>query len=158
MRSRRRTSGMVALTIGALALAGCGGSGVSPSPSVSAGATTVDVTVGEFAVGTSVSSAPAGDVSFAVTNTGPEDVHELVVIKTDISFIALPTDANGAVDEAVGGMEVKGEVEDIPVGTSQELTLTLEPGTYALICNIWDETEKEAHYAEGMRTEFTVTD
>ena len=118
----------------------------------------MDVTVQEFAVGTSVTSAPAGDVTFAVTNTGPDDVHEFVVIKTDLSFTALPTDANGAVDEAAGGMEVKGEIEDIPVGTSQDLTLTLEPGTYALICNIWDEAEMEAHYSEGMRTEFTVTE
>jgi uncharacterized cupredoxin-like copper-binding protein len=121
-------------------------------------AASVAVTLQEWGVGTDVTEAPAGPVTFTVTNIGPEDIHEFVVIRTDLSFIALPTDDTGAVDESGGGMVVIGEIEDIPVGTSQDLTLTLEPGEYALICNIFDPDENEAHYQMGMRTGFTVSD
>jgi hypothetical protein len=48
------------------------------------------------------------------------------------------------------------EIEDIPVGETQSVTVDLEAGNYVLICNIFDETENEAHYAEGMRIAFTV--
>jgi hypothetical protein len=38
------------------------------------------------------------------------------------------------------------------------LTVDLDAGSYALICNIVEEEEgePEAHYAEGMRADFTV--
>ena len=63
------------------------------------GGTTVDVTVQEFAVLPAQDSAPAGDVTFNVTNTGPEDTHEFVVFKTDLAPDALPTAPDGSVDE-----------------------------------------------------------
>lgn len=146
-----------------LAVVACGqGSTASPSPataaSPSSATTTVKVTLQEWAIGTEVATAPAGAISFAVTNKGPEDVHEFVVIKTDLVLTALPTDTDGAVDEAGGGMEVIGEIEDVAVGTSPELKVTLEPGAYVLICNIYDAAKKEAHYKQGMRTSFTVTE
>jgi uncharacterized cupredoxin-like copper-binding protein len=132
----------------------------TPTPPAAASpasaATTVEVKLQEWAVGTDVNTAPPGAVTFAVSNIGPEDVHEFVVIKTDLSLIALPTDANGAVNEEGGGVEVIGEIEDVAVGASEELTVTLAPGAYVLICNIYDDTEKEAHYQQGMRTSFTV--
>ena len=102
-------------------------------------------------------TAPAGSVTFQVTNDGPGDVHEFVVLKTDLDPGALPTDANGAVTEAGEGIEVVDEIEDIAVGASPELTVTLAAGKYVLLCNIYDETEKEAHYKMGMRVGFTVT-
>ena len=128
------------------------------STGCAAGAASVAVTLQEWGVGTDVTEAPAGPVTFTVTNAGPEDIHEFVVIRTDLSFIDLPTDDTGAVDEAAGGMVVIGEIEDIPVGATQDVTLTLEPGAYALICNIYDSEEGEAHYQMGMRTSFTVGD
>ena len=70
----------------------------------------------------------------------------------------MPTDANGAVEEGGEGMEVIDEVEDLPVGETQTLRLTLDAGSYALICNIWDDVEGEAHYQMGMRTAFSVTE
>ena len=147
--------GLLAL-VGLLATACAPGAGSSPAPATS-GVATVNVTLEEWAVGTDLATVPAGAVTFAVTNTGPDDVHEFVVIKTDLGLTDLPTDEAGAVDEAGGGMDVKGEIEDITVGASEDLQLTLEPGAYVLICNIYDKTEKEAHYQEGMRTSFTVT-
>lgn len=119
------------------------------------------VTVGlqEFAVSADPSSVPAGSVTFDVTNDGPDDVHEFVVIKTDLAPTDLPTDEDGAVLEDGEGMEVVDEIEDIPIGESQTLTVDLETGSYALICNILQEEPDgtlEAHYAVGMRTGFTV--
>jgi uncharacterized cupredoxin-like copper-binding protein len=147
----------VLISLAALVVGACGGPAATASPTASASPTAVAVTLQEWAVGTSVATAKAGSVKFTVTNQGPDDTHEFVVIKTDLSLIALPTDATGAVDEAGGGMEVKGEIEDVLVGTTQDVTLTLPAGAYVLICNIYDETELEAHYQEGMRTSFTVT-
>jgi hypothetical protein len=138
-----------------------GAESMAPAESMAAGGTTVNVTLQEWAVLLDAESAPAGEVTFAVTNDGPDDVHEFVIIKTDVDPGDLPTDATGAVDEAgvqfqSGEMEVIDEIEDIPVGESAELTATLEAGNYVLICNIYTADEQEAHYAEGMRVAFTV--
>jgi uncharacterized cupredoxin-like copper-binding protein len=122
------------------------------------GGTTVDVTVQEFAVLPAQESAPAGDVTFAVTNTGPEDTHEFVVFKTDLEPDALPTASDGSVDEEGEGVELIDEIEDIAVGDSPTLTVSLEAGSYVLICNIVEEEGDETivHYQQGMRTGFTV--
>jgi uncharacterized cupredoxin-like copper-binding protein len=125
-------------------------------PACGGGGETVDVTLQEFAVGVDPASVSAGEVTFSVTNEGPDDVHEFVVIRTDLGPTELPTDENGAVDEAGGGMEVVDEIEDMEVGASEDLTVDLDAGNYVLICNIWDEDEQESHYQEGMRAAFTV--
>jgi uncharacterized cupredoxin-like copper-binding protein len=172
----RRSLGIASLPIAALLALSCGGTGASPSPahsaaptatvgpsatgaaSASAGSgTTVAVTVQEFSVLPAVASVPTGDVTFSVTNSGPDDVHEFVIIRTDLAPAALPTLETHAVDEEADGLEVIDEIEDIAVGTTQQVTATLEPGAYVLICNIYDEGEHEAHYQMGMYTSFTVT-
>jgi uncharacterized cupredoxin-like copper-binding protein len=129
----------------------------SAGGAASAAAGAVQVTLQEWAVATDVQAAAAGSVSFTATNKGPEDTHEFVVIKTDLPLTDLPTDATGAVNEDGDGIEVIGEIEDVAVGSSKDVTLTLTPGKYVLICNIYDEAEKEAHYQMGMRTALTVT-
>jgi uncharacterized cupredoxin-like copper-binding protein len=121
------------------------------------GGQTVAVTLQEFAVGVDPTTAAAGEVTFDVSNIGPDDVHEFVVIRTDLSITDLPTDDKGAVDESGEGMEVIDEIEDMEVNDTQTLTVDLDAGSYALICNIYDKSENEAHYSEGMRTQFTVT-
>jgi uncharacterized cupredoxin-like copper-binding protein len=129
--------------------------GGSPSAFVDSGGS-VAVTVQEWSVIPVPPDAPAGSVTFNITNKGPDDEHEFVVIKSDLDPGALPTDETGAVVETGEGMEVVDEVEAIPVGDSPTLTVDLEAGAYVLICNIYDETEKESHYQQGMRTSFTV--
>ena len=114
------------------------------------------MTLTEFAVALDKTEVPAGSVTFEVTNDGPADLHEFVVIQTDLDAGALPVDSNGMVDEAGGGMEVKDEIEDIAVGSSESLTLDLAAGSYVLICNTYTAEENEAHYTEGMRAAFTV--
>jgi uncharacterized cupredoxin-like copper-binding protein len=120
------------------------------------GGQTVEVTLQEFAIGLTESSANAGEVTFEATNDGPNDVHEFVILRTDLAVTELPTDETGAVDEAGEGIEVVDEIEDIAVGDTPTLTVDLDAGNYVLICNIYDEDEQESHYQEGMRTSFTV--
>ena len=129
-----------------LVAVGCGGGGED-----------VSVTLQEFAVGTDPASVSAGSVTFNIENKGPDDTHEFVVIRTDLDPTALPTDEDGAVDETGAGIEVVDEVEEIPVGDTPTLTVDLTAGSYVLICNIFDESENEAHYQEGMRTALTVS-
>ena len=155
MIPRRLLAAIAALS---LALVGCTAAGTSPSPDGGGGATTIAVTLTEWAVAPASNSAQAGEVTFEVTNDGPVDLHEFVILKTDLDAADLPVDENGAVTEDGEGIEVIDEIEDIPVGQTQDVTATLEAGSYILLCNIWDEGEAEAHYAMGMRTPFTVND
>ena len=104
------------------------------------------------------SSVGAGPVTFKVVNSGPEDIHEFVILKSDLDPGALPVDDDGAVTEDGEGMEVIDEIEDIEVGETMELTTTLAAGSYVLLCNIYSAEEEEAHYRLGMRTGFTVTE
>src|SRR5262245_17244177 len=122
------------------------------------GGSSVDVTVQEFAVLPAQDSAAAGDVTFNVTNEGPEDTHEFVVFQTDLAPDALPTASDGSVDEEGEGVELVDEIEDIAVGDTPSLTVSLEPGSYVLICNIVEDEGDEtiARYQQGMRTAFTV--
>jgi len=140
--------------VGALGLSGCSSDETSGATST-AGA--VDVTVQEFQVSPDPDSASPGQVTFTVNNTGPNDVHEFVVVKTDLAPDALPTDSTGAVDENGAGIEPVDEIEDIAVGATESVTVTLEAGSYVLMCNIYDKAEKESHYQQGMRTGFTVS-
>ncbi|HET9673154.1 MAG TPA: hypothetical protein VFQ40_09965 [Actinomycetota bacterium] len=145
-RRAQRPFAIVAVAVLALAAASCGGDG-----------NTVDVTLQEFSIGTDPTSGEAGDFTFEATNDGPDDTHEFVVFKTDLALTDLPTDENGAVIEDGEGVELMGEIEDIEVGDTKSVTLSLDAGAYVFVCNIWDEEEQEAHYQEGMRTSFTVS-
>jgi uncharacterized cupredoxin-like copper-binding protein len=156
MRVRTRHRGTTPIFIAALALTACTATGGSPS--AGGGATTVDVTLQEWAVVPEAESAPAGDVTFVVTNDGPEDIHEFVVLATDLAPGDLPVDEHGAVTEEGEGIEVVDEIEDISVGDTQELTVTLAAGNYVLLCNIYSADEDEAHYQMGMRIGFEATE
>jgi len=134
-----------------LVLASC--AAATPTP---ASGTTIAVTLQEWAVLPAQSSAPAGDITFTVANEGPDDVHEFVVLKTDLDPGALPTAADGSVDETGEGIEVIDEIEDIAVGATMDVTVTLDAGSYVLLCNIYTAEEDEAHYQMGMRTAFIV--
>jgi uncharacterized cupredoxin-like copper-binding protein len=121
--------------------------------------TTVNVQVQEWAVIPDTMSVSAGSVTFDVENTGPEDIHEFVVVRTDMPAGELPTGEDGAFDEEADGVEVVGEIEDIEVGATASLTLDLEPGSYVLLCNLVEEEdgELESHYQMGMWIGFEVT-
>jgi uncharacterized cupredoxin-like copper-binding protein len=154
--------GLVAALGSALVIAACTSESASPGATTgvaaTGAATTVDVTLQEWAVVAAQSSVGAGPVTFKVANSGPEDVHEFVILKSSLDPGALPVDETGAVTEDGEGIEVVDEIEDIPVGETMELTTTLAAGSYVLLCNIYSAEEQEAHYKMGMRTAFTVTE
>lgn len=92
--------------------------------------------------------AQAGPVTFDIKNVSADEVHELVVLRTDLPADKLTLSADGQVDE--DKFESAGEKGDINASQSAKLTLDLKPGHYALICN------QPGHYAAGMHLDFTV--
>ena len=120
---------------------------------------TVDVTLQEWAVVPAVASVAAGPVTFNVSNKGPDDPHEMVIVKTDLAPGQLPADEFGKVDEEGAGLEAIGEIEEFDPGKVETATFDLKAGSYVLICNIvQDEPDgsKESHYRQGMYIAFTV--
>lgn len=94
-------------------------------------------------------SVSTGPVTFVITNEAATEKHELVVIKLDAPGQALPyLEARRKVDE--GQVNALEEVEGLKPGQTETLTLTLEPGSYVLICNY------DGHYRAGMWAPFTV--
>jgi len=130
---------MVVVLLSAFALASCG-----PSK--------VDVSLTTYKITLSTDSVNAGEVVFHVTNDATDLVHEFVIFKTDLPEDQLPLTAENIVDEAGAGITFINEVEDVAVGTSKDLTVTLEPGRYVLLCN----TTEKLHYQHGMHIVFTV--
>jgi len=95
-------------------------------------------------------SAPAGVVTFKVTNSSKDTIHEMIVMYLADPSKPLPyVDSEERVDEDKAGD--KGEVSELDPGASGSLTVPLQPGKYLLICNV------PGHYAAGMWTEFEVT-
>ena len=92
----------------------------------------------------------AGVVTFKVTNTSKDTIHELIVSPINNADETLPYLNNeNRVDEEHGSH--LGEVSELNGGASGALTITLKPGMYALFCNIPN------HYMDGMWTLLTVT-
>ena len=151
------------IPIGMLLIAtGCSGSDASASSSAPAGASSsapaagaggVDVTLEQWAITPSATTAAAGSVTFTVTNAGTIP-HEFVVLQTDTPAGKFPiTSFEGEsqrFDEDTAGTNV-GETGDMEAGTTKTLTIDLAPGHYAFVCNL------PGHYGLGMHTDFTVS-
>ncbi len=121
-------------------------------------ANAVAVNLTEWIVFPRPASAPAGSVTFNAKNIGTEK-HEFMVVKTDLAPAALPTKADGSVDEAGQGMQVLQHVMDIAVGETKSATVNLVPGSYVLLCNVVVVRNGKtiSHYANAMHVAFTVT-
>ena len=110
----------------------------------------VDLSNATMGIKLSQDSAPHGVVGFKVTNDSKDTIHEMIVARIEKPGMSLPyVESEQKVDEDQAGD--KGEVSELDPGQYGSLTLTLEPGTYLLYCNI------AGHYAAGMWAEFTVT-
>jgi uncharacterized cupredoxin-like copper-binding protein len=159
----------ITLTMG-LTATGCGGISLhysddgghvvnddSDDPDDNATSTKVDVALHEFTVTPSPKHAPAGPVKFHVANKGSE-VHEFLVIRTDLAPDALPQEANGSYEEDGEGTELLDEIGEIMPGDSADLEIDLEEGAHVLICNMveGEGDDVEAHYAMGMHSAFDV--
>ncbi|WP_292369319.1 hypothetical protein [Mesorhizobium sp.] len=110
----------------------------------------LDLSKATQGVRASRSSAPAGVISFKVTNTSKDTVHEMIIMHLEDPAQPLPYVVSDAkVDESKA--DDRGEVPDLAPGKSGTLTVTLEPGKYLLICN------QPKHFAAGMWAPFEVT-
>lgn len=165
--NKRALPSLVATALLAACAAGTGSPSASsqaqspsePAPTATVSASTpaggtVGVTLQEFSIVLDTDTVKAGSVTFHVSNTGPSEVHEFVLIRTDLAPDKLPTGTDGAVEEEAEGLTVLGEVEDLAVGKSKDLTLDVSPGAYVAICNINDNDQ--VHYMLGMRVGFTA--
>jgi len=143
-RERMKTRGFTAFLIVALLaasiLTACGGP------------TKIDVSLKTYTITPSATTAKAGEITFHITNDATDQTHEFVVFKTDLPEDQLPVNSEGVVDEEAPGLTLIDEAEDIGPGVSKDLTVTLEPGNYVLVCN----TALNQHYQHGMHVAFIV--
>jgi len=70
-------------------------------------------------------------------------------VKTDIEVGKIPL-VGERFPEPAEDLEVVDEIGEFPQGTTESLTVMLEPGKYQLVCNL------PGHYAAGMHVGFEV--
>jgi uncharacterized cupredoxin-like copper-binding protein len=134
-----------ALAALSLSAAACGGSSeATPSPSDDAGIAT---TLADFSIKPAEKEATAGPVTFDLENDGPSD-HTFYVVHTDLADDALPVKDHLV---QVAGLDVVGELDDVPFNATPSITVPMTPGAYVLLCNY------PGHYESGMFAAFTVT-
>ncbi len=134
---------------------------------ITAPSTTVDVTLsdtaglnGPMTLTATPATAPAGNVTFVVKNTGTIE-HEAVVLKTNVAYNKLPITYGGDPPvpvktgaDKVGEDTNVGETGDPNLKPGETRTFTIKnmtPGEYAIVCNL------AQHYAKGMRAPLTIT-
>ena len=146
------------LVLAAAGLTACGSSSGSssaatPSPASTAtttastsGATSIPVTLTEYKIKPTATSAPAGHVTFDVTNAG-QMKHQFTIIRTNKSAATVLSKQNP--DDDIPG--ARGEIASIAPGASRKLVIkNLKAGHYAIVCAL------PGHYQAGMFTDFTV--
>lgn len=124
---RRMWVGVVVL-LASLIAASCGGGGGKPSgeqPSGPSAAAGVTVTEKEWSITFSTAALKAGPVKLMVKNEGTIE-HDFVIKEANV------------------------EVDGIQPGQSKEVSVTLKPGTYTVLCNI------AGHAEAGMTTTIKV--
>lgn len=110
-----------------IALSGC-------SDDSTSGGDTYGVKAGDKTCDVEKTDLTAGDVVFAVENTGSDVTEVYVYGKEGDAF-----------------SKVVGEVENVGPGTSQDFTVSLTPGEYQVAC-------KPGMVGDGIRTDITVTE
>jgi uncharacterized cupredoxin-like copper-binding protein len=120
---------------------------------VACGSKSIDVALTTYKITPSETSVNSGEVTFHIHNDATDLTHEFVVFKTDLPADQLPLNDEGVVDEETAGITLIDEAEDIEPGASTDLTVTLDPGNYVLVCNTDSD---QLHYQHGMYEAFTV--
>lgn len=141
---------IAAVVLGGVALSGC-----ADDPNDAAGAGSADVDDGvvsghvkEWEVVVETDEVPAGEITFRIENQGSIE-HEFLVVRTDVDPGDIPVEGDRFSEEQESIFMVD-EIPEYAAGTTEELTVTLEPGVYQLVCNI------AGHYTAGMYTKLTV--
>jgi hypothetical protein len=115
----------------------------------------VDVAMDEYTLTATPAEVPAGTIEITADNRG-NIFHEVVVVRWDGDPGALPqNDAGGADQMQFRDAEV-GRIFDFVANVACTARFDLEPGTYALICNLVDDGFNP-HYSQGMYATLTVT-
>lgn len=110
----------------------------------------VDPAMATMGITLDVAEVPAGEVKFQILNDSLEFYHAVTISPVADVTVSLPYLAEDQrVDEAAAG--VTANLGELKSHASATKTVTLEPGTYILYCNI------AGHYAMGMWTLLTVT-
>lgn len=180
MNSRKRLLGWAAiagtltLTVGAMALASATGLAKSPSaatleseesggsaaadghatPAAGPLSATVDVTLREWSIAPSATSAKAGVITFNVKNEGPANNHEFIILKTDTAPEALPTLSDHSLNESARGITSPGESSELGVGKAQVVRVNMTPGKYVFVDNIVERGL--VHWEKNAYATFTV--
>ncbi len=118
---RIATAARMSLTVAAAVAAAALAAGCGSDHSAAAGGTKLSFTLTDAGCDPAEAKAPAGPVTFDVTNDGSASVTEL---------------------EVLDGDSILGERENITEGLSGSFSLTLEKGTYALYCPNGTDTER----------------
>lgn len=96
----------------------------------------------------STTTVPAGEVTFNVTNSSQETVHEMVVFPYRDGEKIPFSSKDAKIDEDMAGH--LGEVSELDPAKGGALKISLKPGKYILTCNI------PGHYMNGMWAILTV--
>ncbi len=124
---RRRIGLGAVILLVALVAASCGGGGKpgGEQPAGPASGAAVTVSEKEWTINVSSPTVKAGRVKLVIKNEGSIE-HNFVIEGANV------------------------EVDSIQAGQSKEVTVTLKPGTYTVVCNI------PGHQEAGMKTTLTV--
>jgi uncharacterized cupredoxin-like copper-binding protein len=120
------------------------------APWASAGGVKVQVSMREYTISPDKTQVRPGNVTFDAHNAGSM-THEMVVLRTDLPALSIPTAPDGTADEEASGVKNVGEVSDVSPGESKSVTVNLAPGRYLLVCNL------PGHLRQGMWAELRVT-
>jgi uncharacterized cupredoxin-like copper-binding protein len=129
------------------------------APSVAPIPGAIQATLGESSstqmfINLSAATAPAGKITFQVTNEGTK-THEFVVLRTDTPAGAIAIGSfegqKDRINEEGGGQTNVGETGDMKPGETKILTIDLAAGHYVVVCNL------PGHYRMGMHADFTVS-
>jgi uncharacterized cupredoxin-like copper-binding protein len=111
---------------------------------------TIPATLRDYRILSSVTSVPAGVVSFHLHNRGPS-THQFGVFRTNQPADKLPLATDGlTIDWQSPLLRPVGGLAQIDIGQSETLVLRLLPGRYVLVCNM------EGHYLGGMHLALVV--
>jgi len=116
-------------------------------PATTSSANRVAITLTDSGLKAEPATAPAGPVTFVVTNAGSV-VHSFTVLKTTLAQDKVPADPADPSRVQEGGKV--GTTGQVPAVQTKELTLDLKSGGYVLLCN------EPGHYLVGMHAAFTA--
>lgn len=154
---KREVWSVLGLAAASLVLGACADDGTTGG--LVSGAT-VHVTLNEWTITPDRTTAPAGSMTVIADNKGA-DVHDLVLIETDIAPGSLPVTTAGDVDLKGAGVLVISTVADVAPGATGQFRLDdSTPGAYVFVSTVATSNGKTVGhpYAKGMFHAFTITE